>query len=214
MAVARKDRELGVVDASAIELTAPVPEASTCWPCLTIALVPGVLMFLAFVVFDMVGEEGWLRIPVILILGVYMTLMWAMHKGEVGDAPDTRVFLSDRAIWHKPYREERFQCVDLRYVLSAATQQADGRAFVQFVRVEWALSPDSTHNRIEFVPDARYRFDAEGENPVCAMIRERVASVRAAADAQAQAHAASSAAKAGVLLDLRETAVDPRTRTH
>lgn len=201
MAVGRDDRERGVGDPSAIELTEN-SGSETCWPCLAFSAIPAALWFQFNWANDLLAEDGGIKAPFVVWIVGYAILAWLKRKGEVGDAPDVRVFLSRRSLWFKPFNHEAFTCVDLRHVVSVRTRMTGGRALVKFVRIEWALTRDSTRNRIDFVPRRRYRFDANGDNPVCAMILDRAAAIREA-EAEANARAAEQR-EAGVLLDLRD----------
>lgn len=206
MGVRKEDRELGVKDASAIELTADDGSARMCWPCFAIAAIPASALLALNLAAGLVGEDGWLRAPMIVLIVVYALLFWAQHKGEVGDAPDTRVFVSSQSLWFKPFQDERFSRVDLRHVVSVTVQSASGRAWVQFIRVEWALTPGSARNTIEFVPHPRYRFEANGDNPACRIILDRVIGAR---EAEAEAEATAAAGRAsGIVLDLRAIALN------
>lgn len=206
MGVRKEDRELGVKDASAIELTADDGSSRTCWPCFAIAAIPAFALLVLNLASGLVGEEGWLKVPVIVLIVVYSLLFLAQRKGEVGDAPDTRVFVSKHSLWFKSFGDEEFSRLDLRHVVSVTSRIASGRAWVQFIRIDWALSPDSTRNTIEFVPHPRYRFDVNGDNPACRIILDRVNAVREA-EAEAEATAMAGLA-AGVVLDLREIALN------
>lgn len=201
MAVGKNDRERGVGDPSAIELTEDDGGSRTCWPCLAFSAIPALLWLLFIWANDLLGEDGSFRAPFVIWFLGYVFLVWVKRKGEVGDAPDVRVFLSRRSLWFKPFNRDQFTCVDLRHVVSVRTRMAAGRALIQFVRIEWALTRDSTRNRIDFVPHRRYRFDANGDNPVCAMIMDRATAIR---EAEVEANArAEHERRAGVILDMR-----------